>query len=161
MLVFYNCQLLPAFTYLLSGRVSFSWANQVHCVEALFCWWVSCLSLCQCRAFSCQLCESSWTNKLGRNRNRHYKIELELLRKKPWERPLFEILKSSLTEDLITPECTRTVETNVGTMGNNLFWSVILSFFFFFLSSKPYKTFLPTSYSPQEGYLKEDEDMLR
>ncbi|XP_008700871.2 uncharacterized protein LOC103673804 isoform X8 [Ursus maritimus] len=28
-------------------------------------------------------------------------------------------------------------------------------------SSKPYKPFLPTSYSPQEGYLKEGEDMLR
>ncbi|XP_040489205.1 uncharacterized protein LOC103673804 isoform X9 [Ursus maritimus] len=27
--------------------------------------------------------------------------------------------------------------------------------------SKPYKPFLPTSYSPQEGYLKEGEDMLR
>ncbi|XP_054553017.1 nuclear receptor coactivator 5-like isoform X3 [Talpa occidentalis] len=27
-------------------------------------------------------------------------------------------------------------------------------------SSKPYKPFLPTSYSPQEGYLKEGEDML-
>ena len=89
-------------------------------------------------AFSCDSAGLSGVNSVQAVEQRNStKIEMGLTKqgseneKKSREKPLFAFLKSSLTEDLITFECARTVDSNVWTMGNNSFLRVILSLLVF------------------------------